>query len=104
MTRGRIGRREVVVVRMMQHPPMSWAENIPATAPAMPPMPTTELTALRGTVSLTSVNRFAANPQCAEAAKGDHHNRDPQVPRQRRQEDRHHAQGRHQQRGLARRR
>ena len=34
----------------------------------MPPMPTTELTAWRGTVSLTSVKILAAKPQCAAAA------------------------------------
>ena len=38
----------------------SWAKNMPAIEPAMPPIPTTELTACRGTVSLTSVKRLAA--------------------------------------------
>jgi len=34
---------------------MSLALNIPAMAPAMPPMPTMELTTWRGAVSETSV-------------------------------------------------
>ena len=47
---------------------MSCAENIPAIALAIPPMRTTELTALRGAVSLTSVNKSGKNAQCADAA------------------------------------
>src|SRR2546421_10661719 len=43
--------------------------NMPPRAPAMPPMPTTELTALRGTVSEASVNRLAEKPWCAAAAR-----------------------------------
>src|SRR6266851_7643340 len=43
--------------------------NIPPTAPAMPPSPVTEPTAVRGNMSPTSVNRLADQPWCAEAAR-----------------------------------
>ncbi len=40
----------------------------PPTAPAMPPMPTTEPTAWRGNESDTSVKTLADQPWCAAAA------------------------------------
>src|SRR3954469_23332018 len=42
---------------------------MPPIAPAMPPMPTTELTVAGGIVSDTSVYRFADQPWCADAAR-----------------------------------
>src|SRR5678815_4248123 len=42
--------------------------NMPPTAPAIPPNPVTEPTAVRGNMSPTSVNRLADQPWCAEAA------------------------------------
>ena len=41
---------------------------MPPIAPAVPPMPTTEATALRGNISELSVKRFADQPWWAEAA------------------------------------
>src|ERR1043166_9005602 len=43
--------------------------NMPPTAPAMPPIPTTDPTALRGNMSEVSVNRLADQPWWAAAAK-----------------------------------
>src|SRR5829696_5032413 len=43
--------------------------NIPPTAPAMPPSPTTEPTALRGNMSDAIVKRLADHPWCAAAAR-----------------------------------
>src|SRR5262249_55987927 len=39
------------------------------TAPAVPPMPTTDPTARRGNMSDVSVNRLAEKPWCAAAAR-----------------------------------
>src|SRR5579884_2525009 len=41
---------------------------MPPTAPANPPSPTTDATALRGNVSETSVYKLADQPWCAAAA------------------------------------
>src|SRR5512143_706645 len=49
--------------------PMILAPNMPPIAPAIPPMPTTELTACRGVVSETKVERLAEKPWWAEAAR-----------------------------------
>src|SRR5512132_3843042 len=43
--------------------------NMPPTAPAMPPGTGAEPTALRGNTSPTSMNRFADQPWCADAAR-----------------------------------
>src|SRR3972149_2351178 len=48
--------------------PTTFAITIPPTAPAIPPIPTTEPTARRGNISETVVKRFADHPWCAEAA------------------------------------
>ena len=42
---------------------------MPPTAPAMPPMPTTEPTARRGNMSEASVKMLADQPWCAAAAR-----------------------------------
>src|ERR1051325_4882030 len=43
--------------------------NMPPTAPAIPPSPVTEPTAVRGNMSPTSVNRLADQPWCADAVR-----------------------------------
>src|SRR4029453_2399754 len=54
--------------------------NMPPTAPAIPPSPVTEPTAVRGNMSPTRVKRLADQPWCAEGARGtsstDVHRRD----------------------------
>ena len=45
------------------------AKRTPPTDPAMPPMPTTEPTALRGNISDAVVKRLADQPWCAAAAR-----------------------------------
>ena len=47
---------------------MILVNNIPPTAPAMPPNPTTDPTARRGNMSDENVKRFADQPWCAAAA------------------------------------
>ena len=42
---------------------------MPPTAPAIPPMPTTEPTAYRGNMSEAMVKMFADQPWCAAAAR-----------------------------------
>src|SRR5215471_7760523 len=42
---------------------------MPPTAPAMPPMPTTDPTALRGNMSELVVKMLADHPWCAAAAR-----------------------------------
>src|SRR5882724_8996200 len=48
--------------------PTTLDTSIPPIAPAMPPMPTTDPTALRGNISEVVVKRFADQPWCAAAA------------------------------------
>src|SRR5262245_60819996 len=43
--------------------------NIPPTAPAIPPKPTTDPTACLGNMSDASVNAFADQPWCAAVAR-----------------------------------
>ena len=45
------------------------ASSMPPAAPAMPPMPVTEPTALRGNISEAVVKRLADQPWCAAAAR-----------------------------------
>src|SRR5262245_29992241 len=49
--------------------PVTFAISMPPTAPAAPPSPTTDPTALRGNVSDVSVNRLHDQPWCAAAAR-----------------------------------
>src|SRR5213593_1675149 len=48
--------------------PVTVAMSMPPTAPAKPPMPTTEPTARRGNMSLASVKTFADHHWCDAAA------------------------------------
>jgi len=48
--------------------PVSTGKKKPPAAPAIPPIPTTEATALLGNMSETVVKRFADQAWCAEAA------------------------------------
>src|SRR5205809_3439565 len=49
--------------------PVILAITMPPTAPAVPPMPTTDPTAWRGNMSDVSVNTLADHPWCAAAAR-----------------------------------
>src|SRR5487761_1341922 len=49
--------------------PAAEAMTIPPAAPAVPPMPVTDATSLRGNISDTVVKRLADHPWCAAVAR-----------------------------------